>query len=94
MSRGVWPRMVSESISELSTDLMGRAEPVVEMAGQAGSGICTTGSGCGEDDKTAPPNGLSVGEAREETKNRGRHSDEWWHLKGLEEAEDEEGSLR
>ena len=41
MSRGVWPRIVSESISELSTDLMGRAEPVVEMAGQAGSGICT-----------------------------------------------------
>jgi hypothetical protein len=47
-----------------------------------------------EDDRAAPPAGLIVEKAREETLIRGRHTDAWGFLKGLEEADHEERFLR
>ena len=43
--------------------------------------------------RTDPPKGLLWQPFRDETKSRGRHSDEWWHLKGLEEADHEDDWL-
>jgi shikimate 5-dehydrogenase len=47
-----------------------------------------------EDARAAPPAGLIVEKAREETLIRGRHTDAWGFLKGLEEADHEERFLR
>jgi hypothetical protein len=51
-------------------------------------------SGCGKEDRSDPPNGLIEQQSKDKMKVRGRHSDQWWHLKGREEADYEEGCLR